>query len=134
MSRYQFTDHARLLADLKADNGEAVAYAYASLFDSAVGKLVLSHQLAMAGVGTARDPRMTALERADHDGAARHALTILEMAGYGRMSAAHLVAADALEGQDHDGHDTERRRSSGFSGSDDGTGLGADLGPDLGPD
>jgi hypothetical protein len=117
MADYRFTDHARLVADLKAENGEAVAYAYATLFNGPLGQLVLSHQLALAGVGTPRDPRMSALERADHDGAARHALTLLEMAGYGRMSAAHLVAADALEGQDHDRPDRNPDADT-FSGPD----------------
>jgi len=124
---YAFTDHARLVEDLKAEDGAALAYAYGRVFAGPLGQLILTHQLAEAGVGSPRDPKMTALERADHDGAARHALRILEMAGYGRMSAAHLVAADTLEGQEDDGHDTDDGNRRGFSGPD---AVGADLGPD----
>lgn len=131
MAGYQFTDHARLVADLKADDGEAVAYAYAQAFAGPVGQLVLTHQLAEAGVGSPRDPKMTALERADHDGAARHALRLLTLAGYGRMSAAHAIAADVLEGQDHERHTQSSPGSHAgpFSGPDPEPDPGAYSGP-----
>lgn len=120
---YHYVDHAKLLADLRAEDGAAVAWAYRQVFGSETGRLVLTHQLALAGVGTAREPSMTALERADHDGAARHALNILNLAGFDRMSAAHAIAADVLEGQNHDRHDADR--------SDDGSTDRRFSGPDV---
>lgn len=117
---YAFVDHERLLADLQADDQAAVAYAYRQLFSGPMGRLVLTHQLHMAGVGQWRDRGMNALERAHLDGAAEQALRILDNAGFGPMSAAHLIAANTLEGQDHErssGHDG--RSGSGWSGPDE---------------
>lgn len=128
---YSYIDHARLVADLKAEDGRAVAYAYAQVFSSQVGRLVLTHQLAEAGVGSPRPPEMTALERASYDGEARHALRLLNLAGFGAMSVAHAVAADTLEGQDHDRHDHDDRRERGSDDGHDTNGFG---GPDRHPD
>lgn len=114
---YGYVDHARLVSDLKDDDPRAILYAYAQVFNSQVGRLVLSHQLAEAGVGSQRGPDLTPAQGRYHDGRADHAQRILEMAGYGRMSVAHLVAADSLEGQDHDRHDTEHG-PGGFGGPD----------------
>ena len=99
---YAFTDHAALIRDLEADDQRAVAYAYARVFSSPMGQLILTHQLAEAGVGTPRGPGLTAEASRYHDGRADHALRLLNLAGFGRMSAAHAVAADVLEGQEHD--------------------------------
>ncbi|WP_312782015.1 hypothetical protein [Brevundimonas sp.] len=118
---YVFVDHARLVTDLKAEDGRAVAWAYAQVFSSQVGRLVLTHQLAEAGVGSPRGPGMSAEDSRYHDGRADHALTLLNLAGFGAMSAAHAVAADVLEGQDHDGHDGRDHDgggSGGWGGSD----------------
>ena len=104
---YQYVDHAKLMADLEADDGKAVAWAYSHVFKGDLGKLVLTHQLAEAGVGMIRGAELPGEEARYHDGRADHALKLLTLAGYGRMSAALAVAADILqEGQqDHDGHD-----------------------------
>lgn len=130
---YQFTDHERLVADLQAEDGQAVAWAYAKVFAGPVGQLILTHQLAEAGVGSPRDPKMTALERADHDGAARHALRLLTLAGYGRMSAAHAIAADVLEGQDHAILDDATRDERGHGSRERFSGPDGQFGGDLGP-
>lgn len=129
---YSYIDHARLVADLKAEDGRAVAWAYAQVFSSQVGRLVLTHQLAEAGVGSPRPPEMTALERASYDGEARHALRLLNLAGFGAMSVAHAVAADTLEGQDHDRHD-DRHDDHGSDDRDD-AGSGRFGGPDQHPE
>lgn len=119
---YDFVDHARLMDDLKADDQRAVAYAYRKVFGGALGRLVLTHQLADAGVGQWREPKMGALERAHYDGEAAHALRMLDHAGFGSLSAAHLIAANSLEGQDHDGrngNDGDELDRSDYGGPDD---------------
>src|SRR5690606_29377489 len=117
---YKYVDHARLVADLKADDGGAIAWAYGQVFSSQVGRLVLTHQLAEAGVGSPRGPGMSAEDSRYHDGRADHALALLNLAGFGAMSAAHAVAADVLEGQDHDRHDdgADGDGAGGWGGSD----------------
>ncbi|MBX9707220.1 MAG: hypothetical protein K2X61_04720 [Caulobacteraceae bacterium] len=127
MANYE-ADHARLVADLEADDPEAIAWAYRRVFSGPVGKLILTHQLAEAGVGAIRGVNLTAEESRYHDGRADHALRVLTLAGYGRMSAAHAVAADILEGQDHDGHPNAHARA--FSGPD----ADAYADPDADPD
>jgi hypothetical protein len=117
---YVFVDHARLVSDLKAGDPRALAWAYREKFSDQLGRLILTHQLAEAGVGAVRGPGLSALDARYHDGRADHALHLLNLAGYGAMSIAHAVAADILEGRDHDGHD-----------HDDGTGAGSGFG---GPD
>jgi hypothetical protein len=127
MANYE-ADHARLVADLEADDPEAIAWAYRRVFSGPVGKLILTHQLAEAGVGAFRGVNLTAEDSRYHDGRADHALRLLTLAGYGRMSAAHAVAADILEGQDH-GPEPQSRPGT-FSGPD--TDAYAD--PDADPD
>lgn len=124
--RYE-ADHERLVADLERDDPEAIAWAYAHVFAGPVGKLILTHQLAEAGVGLIRGPDMDPAEARYHDGRADHALRLLNLAGFGRMSAAHAVAANILEGQDDGNTSTDAR---GFSGPD----ADAYSGPDADPD
>jgi hypothetical protein len=114
---YDFVDHARLVADLEADDAEAIGWAYRHVFASAVGRLILTHQLATAGVGQLRGPQLDPAESRYHDGRADHALTLLTLAGFGRMSAAHAVAADILEGQNDDRSDADTDPGA-FSGPD----------------
>ncbi|MNN98432.1 hypothetical protein D3C81_2178240 [compost metagenome] len=70
--------------------------------------------MAEAGVGQIRGPGMDHGDSRYHDGRADHALLLLNLAGFDQMSAAHAVAADILEGQDHDGH-----HQHGNDGNDD---------------
>lgn len=120
-SPYAYVDHVKLVADLQADDPAAITWAYRKVFGDQIGRLVLTHQLAEAGVGSPRRTDMSAIERADHDGAARHALHLLNLAGFGPMSAAHAVAADRLEGQDDGSQRTYPHASAdtgAFSGPD----------------
>jgi hypothetical protein len=114
---YAFVDHARLVGDLKRDDPRAIAYAYAQVFGSQLGRLVLTHQLAEAGVGKVRGPGLSPEDSRYHDGRADQALQLLNRAGFGDVSAAHAVAADILEGQDHDRHDADGGHH-GFGGPD----------------
>lgn len=115
---YAYVDHEKLVRDLKAGDQAAVARAYHDLFSSQLGRLVLTHQLAMAGVGHVRGVAIPPHESRYHDGKADHALSILNMAGFGAMSAAHAVTADILEGKDHE------RTDAGTAGT--GTDAGAE--------
>ena len=122
---YAYVDHARLVSDLKAEDGRAVAWAYASVFSSQVGRLVLTHQLAEAGVGTIRGPGLSAEDSRYHDGRADHAQHLCNLAGFGRMSVAHAVTADILEGRDNDGQHTDTGNDSA-SGDTDASWSGPD--------
>lgn len=105
MTEYGFVDHAKLLTDLKRGDPAAIAWAYRSKFSDQVGRFILTHQMAEAGVGHIRGAGMDHADSRYHDGRNDHALHILNLAGFDEMSAAHAVTANFLEGQTHDGHD-----------------------------
>lgn len=102
MSDYAFIDHGKLLTDLKRGDEAAIIWAYRSKFSDQVGRFILTHQMAEAGVGQIRGPGMDHGDSRYHDGRADHALLLLNLAGFDQMSAAHAVAANILEGQDHE--------------------------------
>ncbi|MBO9502519.1 hypothetical protein [Brevundimonas sp. A19_0] len=113
---------AAQLADIERD--------YREVFRTDAGRRVLVHQLAEAGVGSLRGPDMTPERGRYQDGRADQALHLLNMAGFGAMSAAMAVAEDMLEGQDNDGHQSSVGRDDGHHG--DGRGGGGFSRPDDG--
>lgn len=123
MSEYGYVDHQKLLTDLKRGDERAIAWAYRHKFSDQVGRFILTHQMAEAGVGAIRGPGIDHGDSRYFDGRCDHALHLLNLAGFDSMSAAHAVAADILEGQDHDGHHAD-------DGADPGTGPGAGPGPE----
>lgn len=112
---------AAQLADIERD--------YREVFCTEAGRRVLVHQLAEAGVGKMRGPELTFAQGRYEDGRADQALHLLNLAGFGAMSAAMAVAEHVLEGQDNgnhssdgrdDGHHGDGRGGGGFSRPDDG--------------
>lgn len=92
-------DSARLIADVRKGDPQALADAYRHTFGHELGRLVLAHHLADCGVGSA-------LGREDLEYAAgRHdaAIALASKAGFDQASLAVAVLTDTLEGATHDG-------------------------------
>lgn len=107
-------DPEALAARLRAKDEGALAQAYRICFGGEVGRYVLAHILAEAGIGQVRGPDMGGEARAFWDGRMATAITIMNRAGADEASAAVTVLSesDKLEGRN------DERSADGFGGAD----------------
>jgi hypothetical protein len=87
-------DAVKLIADIRAGDGEAMAQAYRATFGGDLGRLVLAHHLQECGVGNALGDENLKYRAGRHDGA----LLLASKAGFDAVSIAVAVMTDQLEG------------------------------------
>ena len=95
-------DAARLIADVRKGEPEAIAQAYQRVFGNDMGRLVLAHHLATCGVGGRFGPDLT--DQQLRYAAGRHDAAI-ELATSALFDQAAIVVAtltDNLEGNSHE--------------------------------
>lgn len=107
-------DAEGLIARLRAQEPEALQAAYRIAFGGEVGRYVMAHILADAGLARHRGRDLGGEARAYIDGGVDRALAIMKLAGFDEADAAvtTLSMSDQMEGRNHE-------RSS-FSGPDSG--------------
>lgn len=100
--RPSIPDPEGLAARLAVQDPEALGEAYRLVFTGEIGRFVLAHILADAGVGQPRGPEMGARERMYQDGRQDQALQIMNRAGFEQRSAvvAVLDESNQLKGRD----------------------------------
>lgn len=95
-------DARRLIAEIKAGDGEALAQAYRLTFHTELGRLVLAHHLNACGIGQIEGPGGSNDNRNYAAGFRDAALTLASHAGFGPEAIAVAIIADELT-EDH-GH------------------------------
>lgn len=95
-------DWAAIIEQMRRGDAEAERMAYRRTFGGPVGRMVLAHILAKAGVGAQRGRGVDAEGRAYADGLADGALQIAERVGFDQFSAVVTVMTDTMEGQTHE--------------------------------
>jgi hypothetical protein len=106
-------DPEGLIARLRAEEPEALQAAYRIAFGGEIGRYVMAHILADAGLARHRGWEPSGERRAYHDGGVDRALAIMKLAGFDQYDAAvtTLSMSDQMQGREHE-------RSS-FSGPDE---------------
>lgn len=95
-------DRARLIADVRKNDQEAIAKAYAETFQNELGRLVLAHFLVQCGVGAVRGQAETAAQLRYQTGRHDAALELALAAGFDAASVAVGVMTGDLEGTTDD--------------------------------
>lgn len=107
-------DTHAILAALRSEEPGAMTQAYRQVFGGELGRLVLAHILAEAGVGRRFGGELTAQALAYHQGGHDVALEILDRAGFDPASAALLTITGSLEGRD----DERSAQPGGYTDTD----------------
>lgn len=106
-------DAARLIAEVRRGDGEAIDRAYKATFDNALGRLVLAHHLAECGVGNRLGAENLKYAAGMHDAA----LSLALKAGFDQASIAVAVLTDNLEERSTD--ETSRYEPAAYVLADD---------------
>lgn len=93
-------DTFAVLADLRRGNEDALAQAYRIVFGTELGRLVLAHILAEAGIGRTFGSALTRDQMAYHQGAHDEGCRIRDRAGFDPASTVLLTMTGSLEGRD----------------------------------
>lgn len=89
-----------VLAALRRNDADALTQAYRVVFTGELGRLVLAHIAAEAGVGRRFGGGSSAVEIAYHQGGHDVGLEILERAGFDPASAVLMTMTGSLEGRE----------------------------------
>ncbi len=91
-------DAARLIADVRRGDPEAISEAYRRTFGHEMGRLVLAHHLADCGVGSALGHKQLKYAAGKHDAA----ILLASLAGFDQAALAVAVLTDNLEERSDD--------------------------------
>ena len=93
-------DALALIANLREGDPEAISRAYRAVFGSELGRQVLTHIAAEAGVGRRHGGDTDLYSVGYHQGGHDVALEILARAGFDQASLVSMVLSGQLEGRD----------------------------------
>jgi hypothetical protein len=100
----QAFDAARLIADLRKGDPEAIERAYRATFASDLGRLVLAHHLSACGVGNAFGPHLSDAELRYQVGRHDAAIDLASRALIDQSSIVGEILSESLQGATDDAH------------------------------